>query len=341
MTDAPAPVAAPTTPAAAPRRRRLLKPLLAVLLLAVLALGGWRAWRAITGDVATHQAADAALDAGNTALAGRLDRLRDDLRAQSTRLAQAEATNRVLRDELLALAQRADLLEQSVTRLDRAPADAATRSRLQQLAWLLAEAQASALTDPSLAQARALEALAAEVLDADPDPRLLDLKQTLARERDALAAPAPRAAQAAELAALMAALPRLPQAAPANATDHSWAARAFARVVTVQPSAEGALVDPPARRAAALALATEASLARAALTAGDANAWHASLQAMAQWAARLWPDSPARRTLVQRIERLAATPPAPPPPLLGQSLAQLRQSPLFARGDTASKDSAR
>ena len=247
MTDAPA----PDTPAPPRARRRLLKPLLALLVLVGLVLLGWRGWRAFNGDLAAGHAADAALDASTDALAARTDRLRDDLRAQSARLAQAEATNRVLRDELLALAQRADWLEQSVMRLDRGPADAATRARLQQVAWLLAEAQASALTDPSLQQARALEALAAEVLQTDADPRLLDLKQTLARERSALAAPVPRAAQARELAAILAALPHLPQApAPPVAEPRHWAARAFARVVSVQPSDASALVDPPARRAA-------------------------------------------------------------------------------------------
>ncbi len=328
MTDAPNPATPPVV--AAPARRRVLRWLLALLLLALVALGGWRAWRAFDNDQLARHAAAVALDASDDALAARLDRLRDDLRAQGARLTQAEATNRVLRDELLALAQRADLLEQSVTRLDRSPADAVTRSRLQQVAWLLAEARASALGDPTLTQARALEALAAEVLDADPDPRLLDLKQTLARERAALAEPAPRLAQASELAAIVSALPRLPQAsvAPAARTQ-PWLERAFARVVTIRPTAAGALVDPATRRSAQLALDAEAGLARAALNAGDAAAWHASLHALAQWATRLWPDTPARAALLKRIAVLAATPPAPAPAWLGQSLAQLQQSPLL------------
>src|SRR3546814_15875503 len=52
-----------------------------------------------------------------SALEQRIDALQHEQRAQAKRLQQADTTNRVLRDELLGIGQRAALLEDSVSQL--------------------------------------------------------------------------------------------------------------------------------------------------------------------------------------------------------------------------------
>ncbi|MEO7251255.1 MAG: hypothetical protein ABIW30_01465, partial [Arenimonas sp.] len=108
MNTPPAPL-----PSIPPRRSRAGGLLLSLLLLIVLAAAGgfgWRYWQqqqARNAASATQQrhALDASLDA-----------LRTSQRAQARRMQQAEATNRLLRDELLGIGERATLLEDSVSK---------------------------------------------------------------------------------------------------------------------------------------------------------------------------------------------------------------------------------
>src|SRR3546814_2413747 len=76
-----------------------------------------------------------------SALEQRIDALQHEQRAQAKRLQQADTTNRVLRDELLGIGQRAALLEDSVSQLADPERNGAQALRLDELELVLGLAQ--------------------------------------------------------------------------------------------------------------------------------------------------------------------------------------------------------
>ncbi|MEJ7746393.1 MAG: hypothetical protein WKF61_06505, partial [Luteimonas sp.] len=99
----------------APRRHSPAVLWLAVLLLLVFAC--WRGWQWWQARTASAQAELSGTTQQLLAMDSRIDALRRDQRTQAQRLQGADATNRVLRDELLGIGQRAALLEDSLSRL--------------------------------------------------------------------------------------------------------------------------------------------------------------------------------------------------------------------------------
>ena len=107
-------------------------------------------------------------------------------RAQAERLQQADATNRVLRDELLGLGERSAIIEQSFERFADPDRHGAQALRLDEAELLLSLGQQRLLIAGDLDAARRAYALAAGVLDGVDDPAYLSLRQTLGQERAAL-----------------------------------------------------------------------------------------------------------------------------------------------------------
>ena len=182
MTDAP-------VPAATPRKRggRGLAWLVLVLLLLLAVIGwrGWHYWQALQGERAAAARAD---DAHWRGLGERIDALRRDQRAQAQRIAHADATNRVLRDEILGVGQRAALLEDSVQQLAEPLRRGSEVLRLDEAELLLSLGERRLLLAGDLEAAKRAYAMAAGVLDALDDPGLLDLRQALQQERAELEA---------------------------------------------------------------------------------------------------------------------------------------------------------
>src|SRR5690606_3916259 len=104
------------------------------------------------------------------ALEQRIATLEDEQRTQAKRLRQADATNRVLRDELLGIGQRAALLEASVSQLADPGHDGAQALRLDELELVLGLAQQRLQLAGDLDGARRGYALAAHLLDGLRDP---------------------------------------------------------------------------------------------------------------------------------------------------------------------------
>lgn len=312
---------------ATPRKRGGVTALawLLLLLLAVLAGGyGWRHWQDQRAALAQ---AEAVVQQQVGALGERLDQLRRDQRAQAARLQQAEATNRLLRDELIGLGQRAALVEDSVQKLADPERGATQSLRLDEVELLLAHGGKRLLLAGDLDAIRQAYALAAQLLDGISDPAYLDLRQALAQERDALDALGadPRRVAAGRLEAFADALPALPQQGPADAGTQAWWERALAKVVQVRPSA-GALAVEPADRAAGLAaLRLELTLAQAAIERRDDHGYRAALARADGWILRLWPDSAERRQQRQALQALREHALAIELPALGSTLAQLRR----------------
>jgi uroporphyrin-3 C-methyltransferase len=298
--------------------------LLVLALFAAAALG-WRQWQ-----ISATRAQAAAIDTGLRlqALEARFDALRRDQRAQTQRLQQADATNRLLRDELLGIGQRAALLEESVAKLADPDRHGAQALRLDEAELLLAMAQHRLLIAGDLDGARRAYALAAGVLAGVDDPAYLSLRQTLQQERAALDAIGvePRVRAIAGLDAFSTGLLAAPSRSPgADRRALPWWRRVFASVVAVQPSGRHVAADPAERAAAQAGLQLELSLARAAAERRDRAGYRAAIGRARSWLARLWPRSPALQQQQARLDALAALPLSLSLPTLGTTLEQLRQ----------------
>ncbi|NLA68452.1 MAG: hypothetical protein GX856_09480 [Gammaproteobacteria bacterium] len=336
MNPSESPAAAPA-PARAPRRSPALSWLLLFVLLPIAAALGWRAWQA---EVDARRTADEADALRIEALEQRLLHLREGQQAQSKRLQQAEATNRLLRDELLAIGQRAALLEDSVQRLAEPAEDAARALRLDEVELLLAQGQQRLLLSGDLDGARRAYALAARLLDALTEPSDIDLRQVLAQEQSMLDALGedPRVAAVARIDAFESRLgtpPLRPDSATGRgpgAGDASWYRRLAARIVDVRRSDDAMAAGAGDRAAAIAALRLELALARTAAERRDEAAHAAALGRASAWLPRLWPESPALEAHRRELAAIAAMPLMPALPGLGTTLGELRLRRERARG---------
>ena len=307
-----------------PSRRRAPLAWLVLLLLALAAAWGWHAW---TQRQSAARAVEIDAQQRVEALEARMESLRREQRAQAGRLQQADATNRVLRDELLGVGQRAALLEDSVSKLADPDRHGAQALRLDEVEMLLSMARQRLDIASDLDGARRAYALAAGMLDGIDDPAYLSLRQTLAQERAALDAVGvdPVHAAAAKLDAIETRLPTLPLVRDAReGSQRSWWERVASRLIDVQPSDRAQLRATSDRSAGMEALSIEFTLARAALERRDLPTWRASLGRADAWLPRLWPDTDALRAQRRALQALRAQSLAVRSPVLGSSLTQLR-----------------
>ncbi|MBB5882207.1 uroporphyrin-3 C-methyltransferase [Xanthomonas arboricola] len=309
-------------------RRFPLAWLLLVLALAavgVALLFGWRAWRDYQGtQLQAAQAQQQRWDGAQQML----EMLRRDQRLANERLADAAATNRVLRDEMLGLSQRSALLEETVQKLADPNRHGAQALRLDEVELLLRLGQQRLSIAGDADGARRAYALANAALNGVDDPGYLNLRQALVQERDALdrLGAGPQAQAGHTLDQLAGELQRLPeQTATDSEAARPWWQKALAPLVDIRPSRGDALLTTGAdRHAARDALQIEVSLARAAAERGDAAGFAQSLRRVDTWTTRLWPDSPQRRQARTRLRALQQAPLRPHLPELGTTLLQLQ-----------------
>lgn len=336
MTDASAPDPAPATaeavdlpapkptPSAPPRRGGWAW---VALLLALVGAGVWL-WYSDHQRGERERAAEIATAQRIEALESRIEGLRRDVRGHGQRLQQADATNRLLRDELLGMGQRAALLEDQIAKLADANRTGAQALRLDEAELLLTLGEQRLRLAADLDGARHAYALASSVLDRVDTPGALNLRQALAQERAALDAldadPRRRALQ--RLDALVARLPAHDTAArlPAPAAGAPWWERALARLVSVRRGDAPPALGSEDRQAGEIALQLELALARTAIERRDAPALRAALQRADHWTLRLWPASPARETLRRDLQALRNAPLTLDLPTLGSTREQLR-----------------
>lgn len=317
-----------------PAPRRAFGALGWLLVLAVLAAGGygaWRAWQlfvpvAQEGPDLSPEALDARLlDAEQAVIT-----LRRTQQGLDQRLTDTTARTGLLRDEVLGVGQRAAILEDSLRELSAQAGEGREALRLDEAELLLSLAQARLGIAGDLAGAIRATALAREVLEPMTDPQFISIRQTLGQELATLQAlPAdPRALAAGELDALEAVLPRLASRAPGEPTAAGgqrpgWQ-RVMDAVVQVRPSSSQDLISPSDRATGEAGLGLDLALARTALDRRDAAAFRASLQRVDQWLQRLYADDAALRERRERLAALGTLPLVPDLPMQGASLQQLR-----------------
>ncbi|WP_374609404.1 hypothetical protein [Thermomonas sp.] len=310
----------PVAPARRSRAGAALLWALFALLLVVAGMFGWQHWQA------QEQQQRSLAEQQRTALDARVDTLLQAQRAQAQRLQQAEATNRVLRDELLGIGQRAALLEDSVSKLADPDRHGAQSLRLDEIELLLGIGQQRLRLDDDIDGARRALALAAPLLDGLDDPAYLNLRQTLAQEQAALQALGadPRIHANALLERIADGIAGSAPPQPAPSLREPWYQRLLGRLVHRQPTASAGLQQRPDRDAALAALQVEFSLARAAVERRDTAGFHNALTRIDGWLQRLLAGSaglPQKRRLLAELQ---AMPLRMESPLAGTSLQQLR-----------------
>ena len=323
-TPTPSPPPATTPPVSSPASYRSWLPL-GIFLLAATAVGGWL-WHAAQQRAEREARAQAEAAQQLDAVQSRVDSLRRDVRGHSQRLQQADATNRVLRDELIGMGQRATVLEDQVAKLADASRHGAQALRLDEAEMLLTLGEQRMRLAADLDGARRAYALAAGVLQGVDSPAALNLRQALAQERAALDTLDidPGIEALAALDAFSRALPP-DDAAPAQGTTIDtaapWWERVLARLVQVRRADEALAVSAHDRAAARIGLELELSLARTAAERRDVEAYRAALARAETWLPRLWPGGGGRR---KELERLRALPLSARMPTLGSTLVLLR-----------------
>jgi len=311
----------------APRRRNAVFWIVPLLLVTAVGVVGWRQWRA-------HEQADAdQLTQQVDALSERLNSMRTEQRSHARRLQQADSLNRVLRDELDGITQRAALLESSVEKLADPDRHGAQALRLDETELLLTLGSQRLQIAGDLDGARRAYALAAGVLDGIDDPAYLSLRQTLLQERTSLDALGtdPRVRAIAQLDAFAQNV-TTPATREALARDlrAPWWKRAFGNLIQVQPTNRAVAVQSADRATALAGLQLEISLARAAAERRDTEGYREALRRTDTWLQRLAPDPAALTRQRAKLQTLAALPLSLSMPTLGSTLQQLRQ--LRGRG---------
>ncbi len=163
------------------RRRSLLLPGIAVL--ALLAAVAWYRWGPSPAVEPINSSAPVI-----TAESAELTRVRAELAALHSRLEDSAKVNRSLREQVLGLTQRVGLVEDGLSGLERGAAPGLDALRLVEADYLLRLGEQRLALFGDVAATRSAFELADAQLAQASDPGATAVRQTLALERDALAA---------------------------------------------------------------------------------------------------------------------------------------------------------
>lgn len=311
---------------ATPRKRSRLVAFVLALVLVLLALVWWRWHAAVEQWFEPAPVDDSAQRIA--ALESQLQQHNNELRQMGERIAANASAQRIIRDDLLGIGERAALLEDAVNRLAD-PEIASTQSlRLDEAELLLVMALERLDLANDRAAAERAYGLAEAVLSDVANPRFVSLKQTLAQELAALrAAPEdPRKRALAELDTLDAGFDSL-GAEPDHGADTTpqprWRAL-LGQLVQVRHTDDQQLLASDERSLARTALNLELALARAALERRDEAEFHRALTRIEHALRRLYPASAARQAHLQRLQALQQQSLKLDLPVLGSTLEQLR-----------------
>ncbi len=264
-----------------------------------------------------------------------LARMAQEQQRLTQRLDSAGATNKVLREELLGMGERATMLEEAVARLAQSRLGGESSLRLNEAEFLLTMGSARlALYGDAISTIEAFS-LAEDALAGLDDPSLATLRQTLAQELEQLRSmPAdPRIAIRTELASLAGQLTTLAPADNTDTTDahgtdakESRLTQLLSRLVTVRRyDPQASLLGPSQRQAALATLALQLELAQVALNLPDEEAFRTALARVDEGMAGLFErDDQAVQHWHERLGQLREANLEPVLPALGATLRELR-----------------
>lgn len=326
---------------ASPARRRGRGVWVVVLLVlaAVAAAGGYlylelQRARGLAAEGEGWRSEAEALNARLVALDRQLAALDGGRRGLDERIAEVASNQRVIRQELLGMGERAATIEDAVARLSdqRLRGEAALKLNEIEGLLVLAEQRLQLARDPE--GARTALRLAASALDTLEDPLYAGLALPLRAELQLLqqlpADPLPelRDRLGAALAAAPA-LPRRPLAQDADTTASAVGGRlqqALSELITVRRRGDAEqTLSGSAREAALEALQLDLRSALLAAEARDAQGLDSALARVQPLFERLFDPADARVTAIaQGLAGIDAAALAPELPTLGASLAELR-----------------
>ncbi len=259
-----------------------------------------------------------------------LEGLRDRQRSIDNKLSDSASGQRVLREEVLGIGERAALLEDAIARLAQTRQEGAQAMLLDEAEFLLLTGQERFLLFRDASAAVHAFSLADAALGGLQDPLFAPLRLTLAQEIAALnALPAdPLPLARSRINALLAELDMLPpppKDAAIGADNSSRLLALLGQLITVRRLDEaGAPVDPLLRGAQLTALRLRLQLALAALERGDVAAWNASLKSVEADLKTLFEATDSR--VVAHLQALTGlqSPASSPPASVGATLRELR-----------------
>lgn len=305
-----------------------------LLLLAMLALAWWRWHGAIEQWFAPPPTDDTAQRIA--VLEAQLQSQSNELRQLSERIVGNASAQRIIRDDLLGIGERAALLEEAVNRLADPEIASSQSLRLDEAELLLVMAIERLELANDRAAAERAYVLVETIFSALSNPRWVSLRQTLAQELAALrAAPEdPRTLALATLDTLESALDALASAphrdAPAPLLPR-WQALLGQLVQVRRSDAQHVLASDEIDQARTV-LTLELALARAALERRDEIGFRGALTRIVATLQRLYPESAARQQQISELQALHALQLRLDLPVLGSTLEQLRA----VRNDTVS-----
>jgi uroporphyrin-III C-methyltransferase len=265
----------------------------------------------------------------------RLKQVETELRLAQQRLQDAAAINRNLRDEVLGVAERAELVEQALKRVSDRGMENVTELRMNNAEFLLGAGLARLRLFQDTAGAATALSLADAELSALQDPVVTGIRQSLARELAALSGyPADSRAVAMtrmqRIAEKTDELTLRRESAPVVVTsDSSWSARArrlfgeFVRVRRIEAGANGFAV-PLSEDMAHVDLRLQLRYAEAALVEGDDARFKAQLLRIHTAAQVFDLSGETGQWLLAELKAVAELPAFPEFAEAGGALQQLR-----------------
>ena len=320
-------------------RRSGLWILILLLLGAAVAIALWQPWSKPAVPTDTVDLSPEALDARLLSTEQQLQRALRLQQSLEKKLADAQSRTGLLRDEVLGVNQRAAILEENVREMAEEQNDSKQSVQLEALELLLILADARIRVDGDLQGALRAMRLANEVASDMRDSQMINMRQSLLQEMQAMGSASDRKPFAAgELDALEAGLPQLSARLPgqtdtASKGNRNGFQRLLDAMVQVRSADEQSLLGASDRSAAEAALMLEIALARSALDKRDNTGFQASIRRIDSWLKRLYADGPLLRQHREKLALLAKQDIRLNVPTAGSSL-QLLRSISLQRGQT-------
>jgi uroporphyrin-III C-methyltransferase len=312
-----------------------------VLLGMVTAIFIWRPWQLLSSHNTALDLSPEALDARLLIAEQQLQRAQREQQTLEKKLNDSQSRNTLMRDEVLAVNQRASLLEENLRQVTNDQNKSRLSVQLEELESFLVLSDTRLKVEGDLiGSQRALTLANQSMLDLR-DVRMINLKQSVLQEMQMLSSIKDhRPSALAELDALETALPQFSarlagQSEGKSQTSKNGFQRLLDAMVQVRSADEQSLLGTSDRSTGEAALALEIALARSALNKRDNQAFQASIRRIQSWLKRLYADGPMLRDRLNKLANLSKLDLGIRSPLSGTSL-QLLRSLNIATDTTAS-----